>query len=67
LIIEFERKEDKIHFAKAKTLNGQEWILALEMPQQERLTLRGRERAHQQNHIKAKHEQLKLSKTYPST
>jgi hypothetical protein len=34
---------------------------------QERLESKGRERAHLQNNIKAKPEQLKLSKTYPST
>jgi hypothetical protein len=53
-------------FAEAKTLDDQEWYFALEM-----LTLRmahaNREReTHLQNNIKAKPEQLKLSKTDPS-
>jgi hypothetical protein len=45
-----------MHFMEAKTLDGKEW-----------LTPRGRERIHLQNNIKAKPEQLKLSKTDPST
>jgi hypothetical protein len=51
-----------------KTLNGQERHLALEMPTLKMAHAeRERERTHLQNNIKAKPEQLKLSKTYPST
>jgi hypothetical protein len=53
-------------FVKAKALNDREWHLALEMLTTDQLTPKGRERAHLQNNIKAKLEQLKLSKTYPS-
>jgi hypothetical protein len=57
---------------KVKTLDDQEWHLALEMPTSrmmhpERERERERERAHLQNNIKAKPEQLNLSKTDPST
>jgi hypothetical protein len=46
---------------------NQEWHLALEMPTSRMAhTEKERERAHLQNNIKAKPEQLKLSKTYPS-
>jgi hypothetical protein len=49
-----------------KTLDDREWRLTLEMP-----TLgtahAEKEREHMQNNIKAKPEQLKLSKNYPST
>jgi hypothetical protein len=41
--------------------------LPLRCRPQEQLTPKGRERAHLQNNIKAKPEQLKLSKTYSST
>jgi DNA invertase Pin-like site-specific DNA recombinase len=54
-------------FAEAKTLDDQGRHLALEMPISRMAhTERERERAHLQNNIKAKPEQLKLNKTYPS-
>jgi hypothetical protein len=53
---------------EAGTLGDQEWHLALGM-QTSRMAHaeRERERANLQNNIKAKPEQLKLNKTYPST
>jgi hypothetical protein len=68
-ITEFERKiENKIHFAKANT----PWYRMTPCPRDAELKngsrrKRERERAHLQNNIKAKPEQLKLHKTYPST
>jgi hypothetical protein len=52
---------------EAGTLDDQERYLALEMPNSKMAhTERERERAHMQNNLKAKLEQLKLSKAYPS-
>jgi hypothetical protein len=50
------------------TLDDQEWHLTLEMlTSRTAHAERERERAHLQNNIKLKPEQLNLSKTYPST
>jgi hypothetical protein len=57
----------KYIFQKQKHSMNQEWHLALEMPTSRMAhTEKERERAHLQNNIKTKPEQLKLSKTYPS-
>jgi hypothetical protein len=54
-------------FAEVKTLNDRERHLALEMPTSRTdHTEREREREHLENNIKAKNEQLKLSRTYLS-
>jgi hypothetical protein len=51
---------------EVKTLDGQEWHLALEMLTSRRAhTDRERERTHLQNNIKTKLEQLKLGRTDP--
>jgi hypothetical protein len=53
---------------KVKTLDDQEWHLALKVLTSRTAHIdRGRERAHLQNNIEVKPEQLKLSKTDPST
>jgi hypothetical protein len=60
--------KSKNTFVEVKTLDGQEQHLALEMPTSRTAHVgRERERTHLQNNIKAKTEQLKLSKTDPST
>jgi hypothetical protein len=61
--------ENKNNFVEARTLNNQEWHLALEMSISKTAhTERERERESTlQNNIKAKPEQLNLSKTYPSS
>jgi hypothetical protein len=52
---------------EAGTLDDPEWHLALEMPTSRMAhAARERERAHLQNNINAKPEQLKLRKTNPS-
>jgi hypothetical protein len=52
---------------RVENKGGMEWQLALEMPTS-RMAHAERERGiHLQNNIKAKPEQLKLNKTYPST
>jgi hypothetical protein len=52
---------------EAKTLDDRERHFALEMPTSRTAhAKREREREHLQNNIKAKLEQLKLSKIYPS-
>jgi hypothetical protein len=48
------------------SLDEQEWHHALEMSSSEQLTPKERKREHLQNNNKAKSEQLKLNKTYPS-
>jgi hypothetical protein len=58
--------ENKNIFVEARTLDDQKRHLALEMPSL-RMAHAKRERAHLQNNIKVKPEQVKLSKTYPST
>jgi hypothetical protein len=59
--------ENKNIFAEAKALNDRERHLALEMPTS-RMTHANREReTNLQNNINVKPEQLKLSKTDPST
>jgi hypothetical protein len=58
--------ENKNIFVKVKTLDDQEQHLAIEIPTS-RMARADREReTHLQNNIKAKSDQLKLSKTYPS-
>jgi hypothetical protein len=57
--------ENKNIFIEARTFDDQERHLALEMPSL-RMAHAKRERAHLQNNIKVKPEQVKLSKTYPS-
>jgi hypothetical protein len=60
-------RENKLDFAEAKTLDGLEWHLALEMPTSRTAhTERERENTPAKQH-QAKPEQLKLNKTYPST
>jgi hypothetical protein len=54
-------------FAEAKTLDDQGWHLALEVPTSEMAHTRRGERTRLQINIKAKPEQLKLSKIYSST
>jgi hypothetical protein len=55
------------HLCRSESLDDKEWHLALEMPISETAHAgRGRERTHLQNNIKAKPEQIKLSKTDPS-
>jgi hypothetical protein len=49
------------------SLIDQEWNLTLEMPTSEMTHTRREREAHLQNNIKVKPEQLKLSKTDPST
>jgi hypothetical protein len=51
---------------EAGALDDQEWHLALGTPTSKMAHTKGRERGHLKNNIKAKHEQLKLSKTNPS-
>jgi hypothetical protein len=52
---------------RSETLDNQERHIALKMPTLETARAeRERERAHPQNNIKTKPEQLKLSKTDPS-
>jgi hypothetical protein len=70
-ITEFERKMENKNILRKRSLIDQERHIALEIPTSEMAhTGRGggeRERTHLQNNIKAKPEQLNLSKTYPST
>jgi hypothetical protein len=67
LVTGFEQKMEDKNILRKRSLLDQEWHLALEMPTSETAhTGRERERTHLQNNIKAKLEQLKLSKTYPS-
>jgi hypothetical protein len=68
LITEFWAEDKKYkHFTEVGTLDVQEQHLALEiLTSRTAHSERERERAHLQNNIKEKHEQLKLSKTYLS-
>jgi hypothetical protein len=67
-ITEFWAEDENKTALQKQSLIDQERHLALEMPTLETAhTRRERERAHLQNNIKVKLEQLKLSKTYPST
>jgi hypothetical protein len=52
---------------EAKTLDDRELHLALEMLISKMAHARKEKRAHLQNNVKAKPEQLKLSKTDPTT
>jgi hypothetical protein len=52
--------------AEAWTLDDQKWHLSLEMPTSRTAHVERERETHMQNNIKAKTEQLKLSKTYPS-
>jgi hypothetical protein len=66
-ITEFERKiENKNDLWKRKHSTIKNDTLPYRWQPQKRLTPRGRERTQLQNNIKAKSEQLKLSKTDPS-
>jgi hypothetical protein len=66
-IIEFDRKIENKNDLRKRRVDDLEWHLALEMPTSETAHARVRERTHLQNNIKVKPEQLKLSKTDPST
>jgi hypothetical protein len=47
-----QKKQNKIHFAEAKTLDGQERHLALQMPISRMAHVRGERETHLQNNIK---------------
>jgi hypothetical protein len=67
LVIEFELKMENKNIFWKQSLIDQERHLAVEMLISETAHAgRERERAHLQNNIKAKPEQLKLNKTYSS-
>jgi hypothetical protein len=63
LITEFEQKIENKMFWEAKTLDDQEWHLALEIPTSETTHVEREERTHLESNNNAKPEQLKLSKT----
>jgi hypothetical protein len=64
----FEQKNENKNDLRKWQLDEQERHLTLGMSTLEMAHAgREREREHLQNNIKAKHKQLKLSKTYPST
>jgi hypothetical protein len=65
-IIEFERKIENKNNLRKRTLIDQEWHLSLEMLSSRTAHAERERETHLQNNIKAKPEQLKLSKTYPS-
>jgi dynactin complex subunit len=61
-------RREKMNILWKQSLDDQEWYLTLEMSISRTTPVeRERERAHLQNNIKTKPEQLKLSKTYVST